>query len=104
MQFHNTPIEHTGTWLSSHMLSVLQAVQSSNSKELYELISALSTLSGRVRQVVIQWVPAHCCIAGSAERTDALDKVGTRKTQLSGTLRSPDHGGLIAPYGSRLYH
>jgi ribonuclease HI len=50
-----------------------------SAKELNELISDLTTLSGRVRQVVTQWVPVHCCIVGN-ESTDALAKEGAGKT------------------------
>ena len=66
--------------LFTDALSVLQALKSPNNKELNPLCTALATLSAKVQQVVLQWVPAHCGIRGN-ERADILAKEGAQREQ-----------------------
>jgi ribonuclease HI len=65
-------------------LSVVSALKSQHSTILSDLIDSLERLTQCYQKAVIQWVPAHCEIAGN-EKADKLAKQG-------GALQQEDLG------------
>ena len=64
----------------SDALSVLQAVQNPQNKDLNSLVSALARLQQATEHTIIQWIPSHCNIAGN-EEADRLARKGGQQPQ-----------------------
>jgi ribonuclease HI len=61
--------------LFTDAISVVTALKSKHTNDLSDLKNSLESLTQCYQKVVIQWVPAHCDIAGN-EVTDKLAKQG----------------------------
>ena len=61
-------------------LSVLQALENPNNKDLNKLRTSLKQVCEATKQTVLQWIPSHCGIDGN-EEADRLAGEGSSKEQ-----------------------
>ena len=81
-------------------LSVLQALNANQNKELNELKSNIAKLSD-TNKLTLQWIPSHCDIYGN-EEADKLAKLGSKMTQNCKTTSYSEEKILIKANQQRL--
>jgi ribonuclease HI len=84
---------HKKIAIFSDALSVLEALQSPQKKELNELTTSLIRLSSEA-EVTLQWIPAHCGVYGN-EAADKLAKEGGEMDQNDKSVSYQDEKTII---------